>query len=109
MEWPFTLGGGYHFMILEGLVNDTSASRPIIGYAIHLGKNHNQFYANFPIDIRIDGKTTPTIDIVMNVDQWFNGKNQIFLNKDYGYIMEDDAKQLEFKENAASVFSIVQR
>ncbi len=46
----------------------------------------------------------------MNVDQWFDGLNKVNLNDGYGYIMESDAKQLLFKQNAeSSVFSIVQK
>lgn len=107
MEWPGPLGGGYHFMMMEGVFrNDTNA---LVGYAIHLGKNPNQYYADFPIDVTAQKGKSSTIDIVMNVDQWFDGYNDIDLNDGYGYIMDDDAKQLLFKQNASSVFSIQQQ
>ncbi len=107
MEWPGPLGGGYHFMMMEGVFkNDTNA---LVGYAIHLGKNYNQHYAEFPIDFVAEKGKSSTVNIIMNVDQWFDGVNDIDLNDGYGYIMDDDAKQLLFKQNASSVFSIQQQ
>ena len=39
MAWPTAMGGGYHFMKVEGHYLDTSNT--IQGFAIHLGKNNN--------------------------------------------------------------------
>lgn len=107
MEWPDVLGGGYHFMMMEGvfLRGDTLLS----GYAIHLGKNGNQFKAEFPIDFNAEKGKVANINITASIDQWFDGLNKINLNDGYGYIMENDAKQLLFKQNASRVFSLVQQ
>lgn len=106
MEWPDPLGGGYHFMQMEGVYLNNS--NVLSGYAIHLGKNNNQFKASFPIDFSASKGVVSNININMNVDQWFDGLNKIDLNDGYGYMMDDDAKQLLFKQNASSVFSIEQ-
>lgn len=106
MEWPDPLGGGYHFLMMEGVyLNNINV---LSGYAIHLGKNNNQYKAEFPIDITAKDGLKANINISMNVDQWFDGMNKINLNDGYGYMMDDDAKQLLFKQNASSVFSIEQ-
>lgn len=107
MEWPIVLGGGYHFMMLEGVFKKADSS--LSGYAIHLGKSPNQYKASFNIDLNFNAANTRTIDIIMNVDQWFDGINKVNLNDGYEYIMEDSLKQLQFKQNASSVFSIEQK
>lgn len=107
MEWPEPLGGGYHFMMMEGVYKNPNDI--LYGYAIHLGKNGNQFKAEFPIDVTTGPNSKGNIDIIMNIDQWFDGMNKIDLNDGYGNMMEDDAKQLLFKQNASNVFSIEQK
>jgi hypothetical protein len=107
MEWPIVLGGGYHFMMLEGVFRKSDSS--LSGYAIHLGKTPNQYKASFNVDLDLSAPSTKNIDIIMNLDQWFDGVNKINLNDGYGYIMEDSLKQIQFKQNASSVFSIEQK
>lgn len=107
MEWPIVLGGGYHFMMLEGVFRKSDSS--LSGYAIHLGKTPNQYKASFNVDLDFSVPSTKNIDIIMNIDQWFDGINKINLNDSYGYIMEDSLKQIQFKQNASSVFSIEQK
>jgi hypothetical protein len=107
MEWPSQIGGGYHFMMMDGVFRNSN--NQLSGYGIHLGKPGNQISYEFPIDFKAtDGKKS-TINIKMSIDQWFDGLNRIDLNDGYGYIMEDDAKQLLFKQNGqSSVFDIEQ-
>ncbi len=103
MEWPYTLGGGYHFMMMEGVFQNTS--NDTVGYAIHLGKTPNQFYNEYPVDLNVNGNDL-SITFQANIEQWFNGINQINLNDGFGYMMEDQQKQLLFKQNGVSVFTL---
>lgn len=103
MEWPFTLGGGYHFMMMEGVFQNSK--NDTVGYAIHLGVTPNQFYNEFPLDLTVNGNDQ-SIDLQVNMEQWFNGINKINLNDGYGYMMEDQQKQLLFKQNGVSVFTL---
>jgi hypothetical protein len=107
MEWPSQIGGGYHFMMMDGVFRNSN--NQLSGYGIHLGKPGNQIKYEFPIDFTaVEGKKS-SINIKMSIDQWFDGLNKIDLNDGYGYIMEDDAKQLLFKQNGeSSVFDIEQ-
>ncbi len=108
MEWPSTLGGGYHIMMMDGVFRTNQ--NQLSGYGIHLGKPGNQVKLEYPIDFTAQKGSSTTISINMNVDQWFDGLNTINLNDGYGYIMDNDAKQLLFKQNASSsVFSIIQK
>jgi hypothetical protein len=40
------------------------------------------------------------------MEQWFNGINKINLNDGFGYMMEDQQKQLLFKQNGVGVFTL---
>lgn len=106
MEWPDPLGGGYHFMMMDGVFKRKDSV--LSGYGIHLGKNGNQFKAEFPIDFHAEKGSNANINILVNIDQWFDGINKIDLNDGYGYIMESNEKQQLFKQNASRVFSLVQ-
>ena len=103
MEWPYTLGGGYHFMMMEGVFQNSS--NDTVGYAIHLGKTPNQIYNEYPLDLNVNGNDQ-SITFQANIDQWFNGINQINLNDGFGYMMEDQQKQLLFKQNGVGVFTL---
>lgn len=108
MEWPSQIGGGYHIMMMDGVFQNNQ--NQLSGYGIHLGKQGNQVKLEFPIEYTAKAGAKATIQINMNVDQWFDGLNVINLNDGYGYIMENDDKQLLFKQNAtSSVFSITQQ
>jgi hypothetical protein len=108
MEWPSQLGGGYHIMMMDGVFLNNQ--NQLSGYGIHLGKQGNQVKLEFPIEYTAKAGAKATIQLNMNVDQWLDGFNKINLNDGYGYIMENDAKQLLFKQNAtSSVFSIIQQ
>ena len=84
---------------IQNTKNDT------VGYAIHLGVTPNQFYNEFPIDLTVNGNDQ-SIDMQVNMEQWFNGINKINLNDGFGYMMEDQQKQLLFKQNGVGVFAL---
>ena len=103
MEWPFTLGGGYHFMMMEGVFQNSK--NDTVGYAIHLGVTPNQFYNECPLDLTVNDNDQ-SITMQVNMEQWFNGINKINLNDGYSYMMEDQKKQLLFKQNGVGVFTL---
>lgn len=107
MEWPEQIGGGYHFMMMDGVF--LNSNNQLSGYGIHLGKNGNQVKFEFPIQFTAAAGKKSNINILMNLDQWYDGLNKVNLNDGYGYIMENDEKQLLFKLNASRVFSIEQQ
>ncbi len=105
MGWPHVLGGGYHFMMMDGVFKRENGSNS--GFGIHLGKTPNQVYIKLKnLNIQVSENSTTEVNIKVALDQWFNGVNKIDLNDGYGAIMEDQAKQLLFLQNAPQVFSI---
>jgi len=100
--WPEFMGGGYHYMQLEG--DFTTALQ---GYATHTGGTDGidfSFNKNFPVAINIENANT-TVIINMEINNWYNNPNTIALTSDG--IMEDSNKQIQLKQNGMTdVFSV---
>ena len=110
-NWPMMLGGGYHFLQFDGMYNvNSSEPKP---FNFHNGTarvSEGVFESNFvEIDlgtITIDGDTT--IDIQMNIAEWFKNPNTWNLNELDTPLMPNYEAQIMMHENAQSVFSISQ-
>lgn len=113
MFWPDVLGGGYHYMKLNGkYVNEEGLLAPL---AIHLGigqnANHSEFYQNYfavelPIDFAIAESTENQLDLTMVIDNWFRTPNLYDFNVYGSAIMQNQAAQQALKENGRDVFKI---
>lgn len=118
MVWPEELGGGYHYLQMEGKWIDPNGIK--IGYAFHMGRGQTYNANNEPIapffdnSFRVslpnsaftieDGKTT-TITFRMNIEEWFIDPHIYNHNQWGGDIMQQqDAMQMA-KENGWNVFS----
>lgn len=118
MFWPELLGGGYHYLKLNGKwINELQQVSP---YNFHLGIG--QIYHSYPDSITgfiqnyftvemperniiISNNETTTIQIIMNVENWFSTPNTYNHNQWGGDIMQNqDAMQLGV-ENGHNVFS----
>lgn len=119
MFWPELLGGGYHYMKLNGKWLDTLDQ--VSPFNFHLGIG--QIYYSFPdsitsfvqnyfevslpnSDFKVEsGKTTDLI-LVMNVENWFKSPNTFDFNVWGGDIMQkQDAMHLGC-ENGWDVFTV---
>ena len=113
MFWPEPLGGGYHYMKLNGkYLNDEGRPAPL---AIHLGIGQNddlsEFYQNYfnvalPIDLNVAQDTESRLDLTMVVDNWFRSPNTIDFNEYGSHIMQNQAAQQALRENGGDVFII---
>ena len=112
MFWPDMLGGGYHYMKLNGKFVDTEGRlKPL---AIHLGigqnEGHTEFYQNYfivegPIDLDVKANTEKRIDLTMVIDNWFRYSHTIDFNVYGSAIMQNQAAQQALKENGQDVFT----
>jgi hypothetical protein len=100
--WPDFMGGGYHYMQLEG--DYTTAFQ---GYATHTGGTDGMdfsFTKNFPISLNIANANT-TVIINMEINNWYSNPNTISLTTDG--IMDNANKQALLQANGiADVFSV---
>ncbi len=105
MMWPTPMGGGYHFLKLEGhfLARDTSTTPQ--GYALHLGTN----VALVPICVSVH--LVPNafsraygLHLSMNIAEWFRNPHLYDL-AEKGYIMGDTLRMQIIAENGRDVFT----
>ncbi len=105
MEWPIPLGGGYHYMKLEGKV---AAGEVQNNFQAHTGPtNGNQ---NF-IEISLEGSVF-TVDslqelliIGMDINNWWKNPNLLNLNE-ITMVMGNQEIQEKLKANGSDVFRV---
>ncbi|MEX6626522.1 MbnP family protein [Tenacibaculum salmonis] len=108
---PMMLGGGYHFMQMDGKYKDTkNVENP---YNFHTIRAYNTETkkaedTSFSVDLgSINVKNNATIEIKMNVAQWFKNPNDWDLNKKNISLMMDYEAQKTMSENGKKgVFSL---
>ena len=113
MFWPDELGGGYHYMKLNGKYQNLD--NLLAPLAIHLGKGqnaeHTEFYDNsftveLPVELDVyDGRDYP-IGLVMNINQWFREPVVYDFNTFGSAIMQNQQAQQTLKRNGHNVFYI---
>ncbi len=109
---PEMLGGGYHFMQLEGKFIDNTATAT--GYAYHAIRAVDNSVTPlkfqdtfFVVDL---GKVTitnnATFNIEMNIAEWFKNPNTWDLNVLYNSLMPNYQAQVMMFENGQNTFSL---
>ncbi|MGB0897010.1 MAG: MbnP family protein [Flavobacteriaceae bacterium] len=110
---PMMMGGGYHFMQLEGKFIDNIATET--GYAYHtinavdnsdpdnLVFQDTFFTVNLgEVIIREDAG----VEVKMNIAEWFKNPNTWDLNARHNMLMPNFEAQVDMYENGQSVFSL---
>jgi hypothetical protein len=101
-SWPEFLGGGYHYMQLEGDFNTV-----FNGYATHTGATNGldfSFTKNFPIALNIENANS-TVIINMEINNWYSKPNTIILTTN-GIMSNEDKQTLLQANGIADVFSV---
>jgi hypothetical protein len=116
MWWPDNLGGGYHYMKLNGFWKDTIDFKRAFNFHMGIGRiingtdtifEHNYFKVTFntPIELLADKKKE--ITIAMNIDEWFKNPHTWDFNYWGPAIMENEKAMRTAKENGqVGVFTI---
>lgn len=110
---PNLLGGGYHYMQMDGKYKDIKKND--LNYNFHVIRAANTSNVSSPqlvdtsfevnlgsVNIRNDA----TVEIQMNVAEWFKNPNQWDLNSLDTNLMSNFSAQLQMSENGKSVFSL---
>lgn len=113
-NWPAMLGGGYHYMQLEGqFINSSSAT---VNYAYHFGTareitttGDTIFHPNFGTADLSTSAFVVTADEVdvhihVNIDEWFKNPNTWDLNQYSTMLMPNFQAQTMMQQNSATVF-----
>jgi hypothetical protein len=112
MFWPEMLGGGYHYMKLNGKFVDANGQLVPLNVHLGIGQNadHSEFYQNYftvegPINLNIAENTENQFNLTMIVDNWFRNPNLYDFNTFGSAIMQNQAAQQALKENGKDVFT----
>ncbi len=106
MEWPTMMGGGYHYMKLEGEFVDNNTTSFFNFHAGGLDKKAYELHVNLPNSaIELKGNSVK-INLVMEISNWFKNPT----DWDFSYwgsgIMGNHDAQATVQKNGADVFSI---
>jgi len=106
MWWPMHMGGGYHYMKINGDYNNA-----LQGYGTHTGGtmgNDYSFNNNSPISLNVDDNLgDASIDINMESNNWYQTPHEIAFSTYGAGIMGNMEKQMQLKQNGmADVFSV---
>jgi hypothetical protein len=112
MFWPDVLGGGYHYMKLNGRFVNTECELAPLNIHLGIGQNagHTEYYQNYftiegPIDLDIVENKENHVLLSMIVDNWFRNPNLYDFNVYGSAIMQNQAAQQALKENGQDVFT----
>lgn len=109
-NWPSMLGGGYHFLQMEGSFDDTNGNpQP---YAYHNGTARvsegvfEQNFISFDFDQNFTLTGNASIEIKMDISEWYKNPLTWDLNERSTDLMMDYLAQKDMNRNGKSVFSI---
>ena len=111
-NWPDMIGGGYHQLQLEGrYINSVGDT---ISYQYHNGSATKNTAGTFESNYRyinltgsaFDLSGPTTIEVKMNMANWFQNPNLWDLNTDYTVMMPNYTLQKKITENSGDVFSV---
>lgn len=110
MSWPDMLGGGYHYMKINGRWIDSSGVRQ--PFNLHTGKiaagngfADNTFTVTLPLSrFAVNRKETAELTLQMNVNAWFSNPNLFDFNVFGGSIMQNREAQEVLRANGWDVF-----
>ena len=106
------LGGGYHYMKINGRWIDGSSVRQ--PFNLHTGKiatdngfADNTFIVTLPLEqFAVIHKETAELTLQMNINAWFTNPNTFDFNVFGGSIMQNREAQQILRENGRDVFSV---
>lgn len=106
MEWPEIMGGGYHYMKLEGKYIDNSQTNFFNFHAGGLGGEAYEIHIDLPNSAFEVSDNKISLQLNMEISNWF--KNPV--NWDFEYwgsgIMGNPDAQATLQKNGQDVFSI---
>lgn len=112
MFWPEFMGGGYHYMKLNGKYQNEDSILAPMNIHLGIGQNsdfsefyHNYFTVELPLDVVIAADDI-TLNLTMIVDNWFRSPHTYDICAWGSAIMQNQDAQNTLKENGHDVFII---
>ena len=119
--WPDFLGGGYHYMQIIGKWQAPDGDLKTMNFHTGIGQLyeensmqipdiyqyvHNHFLVTIPCEFSIGKNGTTSMDLIMNIENWFQSPNVYDHNYFGGSIMQNQEAQAVIKQNGWDVFTI---
>ena len=117
-SWPEYLGGGYHYMQINGKFLNKEEILQNVNVHTGIGQLynennevtkliHNFFTVTLPITFVVETDLTTSITLNMEIQRWFDMPN-LYNFDDFGVsIMQNQQAQELLKENGKNVFSVI--
>ncbi len=122
MMWPDIMGGGYHYLMINGKWLDEAHEEKFYNFHMGIGQlykgdeiNFDSIYAfvqNFftvtlsNSSFNIEKNTTRDIEIIMNIESWYETPHNFDFNYWGGAIMKIQPAMQMAKENGYDVFIV---
>lgn len=118
MSWPANLGGGYHYMKINGWWIDADGVRRPFNLHTGIGQLRNEqgeitgfvdnsFTVTLPLnDLVITDNQTSKLQIEMDINRWFTNPYLFDFNIFGGSIMQNQEAQEMLKANGTDVFRV---
>jgi|SRR5690554_158658 len=105
MEWPMMMGGGYHYMKLEGRYENQNMYNHFNFHTGPLNNNKNYFQVALPMSLKVTNGSFD-VSLAMEIQNWFKNPNSFDLTTIAQGMMGDQNKQELVKNNGFNVFSV---
>lgn len=111
MFWPDMMGGGYHYMKMNGkwlaTGNITKAFNFHLGIGMDMMGNLYQNYFKVTLPLKWNAsENTNTVFVTMNIEKWFEAPNVWDWNSIGGQIMQNEDAMKKACQNGLHVFSV---
>jgi len=116
-SWPQPLGGGYHYMQINGKFLNKEGNIQNMNIHTGIGQLYNEnnevtqfvynfFTVNIPIDFLVETDDVKSLTLNMEIQRWFDTPNLYDFNEFGTGIMQNQKAQQMLKENGWNVFTI---
>jgi len=104
MAWPDVMGGGYHFLKLEGHFLDKN--REYKGYALHMGTNATARTHVMPLDAELT-EDEQELKLAMDIGSWFQSPYTFDFKSGLNYTMGIDSLMTHLANNGEGSIKVV--
>ena len=103
MGWPDAMGGGYHFLKIEGHWKNGSL---LSGYAMHIGGNNYAVRTGVKYNLVIYPTANAELHMTMDVNQWYETPGIYNFSTDGTYSMGNVTLMQKLSENGVDVLTV---
>lgn len=104
MAWPAPMGGGYHYMRMEGLFRTADGEGAFLTHTGPADGEDFSFAVSLPLSLTVSGDEW-AIAVVMDLNEWYDAPS-LYDFDDRGGIMGNADAQLTLQGNGTTVFSL---